>query len=205
MTIRPGEEWGHHGALPPGAPVVETDAAAAQLVADWLHGGGPPGELVVGIAGGDLHRTIGAPAAERMRTDAAMWLPCDVGRAVIDGIERYFVAHLTAGRGVWFRGRTAVVMNAAFIGPANLGPKAHPGDGRLDVTIGSLGWRDRLSARSRYGAGSHLPHPQLATSRVAAIDLRFEGPVRVRLDGVDAGRAREIAVEVVPDAFVAVA
>jgi hypothetical protein len=205
MTIKPGSEWGHRGTLPAGTPVVDTDAAAAALVAAWAAAGRPDGGVTVGLRGGDLHRTIGAPPAGRMTSADAMVLPCDVGRATINGAEHWFVAHLVAGNGPWFRGRTSVVMNAAFIGTADLGPRAHPGDGLLDITTGALSWRDRLTAAKRYGAGTHLPHPALATSRVGSAQLRFERPVRIRLDGVDVDRGRQIDVAVMPDVLTVIA
>jgi hypothetical protein len=184
---------------------VDSDAEAAALITAWAADGRSPAGVTVGLRGGDLHRTLGAPRAERMTTSDAMVLPCDVAVATLDGVEHWFVAHLVAGDGPWFKGHTAVVMNAAFIGGADLGPKAHPGDGRLDVTVGRLAFRDRRAAASRYGAGTHLPHPDLTTSRVAEVHLSFDRPVSVRLDGVKAGRARQIDIAVVPDVLTLVA
>jgi len=184
---------------------VGSDAEVAGLVAEWAAAGRPPGGVTIGVLAGDLHRTIGAPPADRMTTPRAMVLPCDVAVATIDGVDHWFVAHMVAGDGPWFRGHTSVVMNAAFIGPANLGPKAHPGDGRLDITTGTLSWRDRRAARARYGSGTHLPHPGLITSRVASTELTFDRPVAVVLDGVSIGRARTIGIQVVPDALTVVA
>jgi hypothetical protein len=205
MTIKPGSEWGHRGTLPVDSPVVTSDAEAAVLVAEWAAAGRQPGGVTVGLAGGDLHRTIGAPPLERMTTSDAMVLPCDVGLATIEGAEHWFVAHLVAGDGPWFKGPTSMVMNAAFIGTADLGPRAHPGDGLLDVTSGRLSWRDRRAARSRYGAGTHVPHPGLSTSRVSTVELRFDRPVDVRLDGVWVGRSSRIDVVVVPDVLTVIA
>jgi diacylglycerol kinase family enzyme len=134
-----------------------------------------------------------------------MHLPIDLVRAVLDGHEHWFVAHLVAARGAWFRRRTVIVMNAAFVGDANLGPRAHPGDGLIDVTDGRLGLSDRRSARSRFGSGTHLPHPDLATRRATTFEVELADPTPVHLDGEPVGTFRSISVEVVPDALVVVA
>jgi diacylglycerol kinase family enzyme len=158
-----------------------------------------------GLHGGDLHRTLGAPSPERRHTADAMRLPIDVARVVLDGETDCFVAHLVAGRGPWFRCRTVMVMNAAFVGEANLGPRAHPGDGLLDVIDGRLGWLDRRAARRRFGSGTHVPHPDLSQARVATWSTTFDRPVPVRLDGELVGSFRRIHAELVPDAVVVVA
>jgi hypothetical protein len=183
--------------------VVHTDRALARAACQALAGdGGPP---LFGLDGGDLYRTLGAPPPERRHTAEAMRLPIDLARVELDGRADCFVAHLVAGRGPWFFGRTAMVLNAAFVGDANLGPRAHPGDGRLDVVDGRLGWRDRRAARRRYGAGTHVPHPDLAQARLATWSTTFPRPVPVRLDGELVGSFRSIRADLVPDALVIVA
>ena len=59
MTIRKGQSWGEPGPLAPDAPVADDDIDAAELLQRlWL-----PSRTVVelGLLGGDLHRTLGAP------------------------------------------------------------------------------------------------------------------------------------------------
>ena len=107
---------------------------------------------------------------------------------LLDGRLHWFVAHLVARRPRW-SGRFAVAMNAEWLGDLDLGPRAHPGDGLLDLTEGSLGLRDRLAARRRARTGSHLPHPGLRTSRSASAELSFPDGVPVYLDGVAVGTA----------------
>ena len=97
-----------------------------------------------------------------------------------------------------------LAMNAEWLGPWKLGPKAHPNDGLVDVTTGSLGWRDRLRARDRARTASHLPHPRLSTRRAERLTLEFPRPTPVVLDGVSAGTASEIVLWVEPDALVVV-
>ncbi len=210
MTIRRGHDWGDAGALAADAPVFATDfEASCALQASLDSGGGLPAEI--GLVGGDLHRTLGAPVHEErdLRSGRAMRLPVDVGIVRMDsGEDVVMLAHLvamSAGRGRIFNGKTLVVMNGAFVGSLNLGPRAHPNDGRLDVTIGTLPRADRRQARTRALTGSHLPHPALAEQRIAAatFDLGPDGLV-VQVDGRHVGRARRLEVECRPDALVVV-
>jgi hypothetical protein len=192
VTVRKGEPWGAPGALPSGASIASSDRELALAASTVRRAGG--GAPTIGLASGDLHRTIGAPPPERMTSPDAMRFPVDLVRAELDGREHWFVAHLLAARGAWFRRRTLIVMNAAFVGPANLGPKAHPGDGLVDVTEGRLGFWDRRAARGRLASGTHLPHPDLATRRVGALSVELDAPTPVRLDGELVGSFRLISV-----------
>ncbi|MHB1138015.1 MAG: diacylglycerol kinase family protein [Microthrixaceae bacterium] len=217
MTIRRGASWGAPGSLPADAPVLEDDrSAAAVLQAAYDAGEALP---VIGLVGGDLHRTMGSPRhdAAALREGRGMRFPIDLGLLEPDpGSDsdadpgsvhrpgaRLFLAHLvartTTSGGLW-RGRTVVVMNAAFVGTANLGPRAHPNDGRLDVTDGSLGWTDRRAARRRAPSGAHVPHPALTERRVRSLDIGATTPMQLVLDGVDVGRSRRWRVRCLPDA-----
>jgi diacylglycerol kinase family enzyme len=92
-------------------------------------------------------------------------------------------------------------MNAQWLGEWDLGPRAHPGDALLDVTDGTLPLGDLLKARARVRTGTHLPHPDLRTSRVARVELTFRRPETLWLDGQRVGRVRQAAIEVEPDAL----
>jgi len=199
VTIGRGTAYGRPGALPPDGIVARSDAEAAAAVREARRGGHAP--PVLGLLGGDLCRTLGGPGDEgRLRSEDAVTFPVDLGVVLLDGRLDVFVAHLVARRRGW-RGRFAVVMNAEWLGELDLGPRAHPGDGLLDVTEGRLGLRDRLEARRRARTGSHLPHPDLRTARRGAVDLSFPGGVPVHLDGEARGHATEILVHVEPDAL----
>jgi len=129
--------------------------------------------------------------------------PVDLGVALLDGRLHVFVAHLAAHTRTW--GATFLVaMNAEWLGEWDLGPRSHPNDGLLDVTEGSLGWRDRLSARRRARSASHLPHPGLRTTRVSVGTWTFERAVPVHLDGELEGRFRDVVLRVEPDALTVV-
>jgi diacylglycerol kinase family enzyme len=154
----------------------------------------------VGLVGGDLCRTVGGPGDRaRLADGRGVRLPIDVVRAELDGSPHWFVAHLVAHRR-WWRGEAAVAMNAEWLGPWKLGPRAHPGDGLVDVTRGSLPWRDRWRARARAHRGDHLPHPRLTVVRAASMELTFPRPTPVWLDGRPAGRCRHVVLTVEPDA-----
>lgn len=202
MTIGKGTPYGHQAPLPEGGVVVTSDAEAGAVVSEARRAGRPVPPL--GLLGGDLCRTLGGLGdRQRVHGPDATTFPVDLGCVLLDGRIHWFVAHLAAHRRGW-RGRFAVAMNAEWLGDLDLGPRAHPGDGLLDVTEGSLGLRERLVARRRARSGTHLPHPRLKATRRAAVSLTFPEGVPVHLDGVDVGRARELVVHVEPDALTVV-
>ena len=203
MTVRRGATWGSAAPLPPGAPVVRTDAELRTLVERARRAGEPP--PTVGLLGGDLCRTVGGTGStERLRSDAATTLPVDVVRVVLDDErEHWFVAHLGArARGRW--GWSCVAMNAQWLGDWDLGPRSHPGDGLVDITSGALPLGDRWEARRRMPSGTHLPHPALQTERCSATTLEFPVSRTVHLDRVAVGRARVAVLEVEADAVLVV-
>lgn len=222
MTIKPGQAWGEAGRLAAEAPVAADDAAAARVLQDrwdalsrdthedrWSAGPGALGE--VGLLSGDLHRTLGAPAHTEadLREGDAMRFPVDVGVVQFDGEERVFVSHLVAHerrRPRWFSGRSVAVMNGTFVDDLDLGPRAHPNDGRLDVTDGALPRGERRQGRRRARTGSHLPHPALTTRRIAEWDLQAEDdrPLHLWLDGVHVGTTTSAHIRCLPDAAVVV-
>jgi diacylglycerol kinase family enzyme len=76
-------------------------------------------------------------------------------------------------------------------------PRAHPGDGALDlVDAAHLGLRDRLAARRRLPSGSHVPHPGITARRVQAWQDTFPSPLDIWLDGERVGPARSLSVRV---------
>lgn len=199
MTVRKGEPWGQPGSLPGDGVVVASDAEARRVVTEARRADRPVPPL--GLLGGDLCRTLGGRGdAGHLRSGAATSAPCDLGVALLDGRLHWFVAHLVARRG-WWRGRAWVAMNAAYVGPWDLGPKAHPGDGLLDITDATVPLGERLKVRSRLPQGAHLPHPALRTQRTRAAQVVLERPLPVRLDGEVVGRFRSISVRVEPDAL----
>ena len=194
-----GEDWGAPAPIPDGAIWVATDAAAADVVGDSRRRGDAIPPLV--LSGGDLARTLGG-AGDRSRLERGKGtrVTVDVGAALVDGRLSWFVAHLVARRG-WWRGRILAVCNAAFHGPWNVAPKAHPGDGKLDVVDADLALRDRLAARRRLRSGTHVPHPRISVRRTAAIQFEFDRDLDIHLDRHEVGRARALSVRIEPAAL----
>lgn len=198
MTIRKGEDWGEVRPVPADAPVVSSDPALAQLVAD--RAGESTGELVVGLTGGDLYRTLGGrgDVTRRLGTEHVV-VPVDVATVRIDGGRPIvFVAHVVA-RGPLWAGPTVIVMNAQWMGERRLAPRGHPGDGRLDITEGSLPLRERIIAARRARTGDHLPHPALRSSRVATYSVDLDRRRRIFVDGLEIATGRRLAIAMAPE------
>lgn len=205
MTIRKGQEWGSVGAAPPGTPVARSDREAARVVSAHLSESRLPGAEppVVVLLAGDLHRCVGAPGdvTQRWEEGRSRLLPVDALVVEWDDGREVAVAHVVARRPLW-RGEFVVAMNATHIGPLDLGPRAHPDDGLVDLTVGRLGTRERLVARRRARHGGHLPHPGLSTSRARRWEGGLDRPTPLRVDGKIVGRTRVLTIEVIPDALV---
>lgn len=63
---------------------------------------------------------------------------------------------------------------------------------------------DRVKARGRLATGAHLPHPAITVSRRSAVQVTFDRPTPVWLDGVRVGEARNLSVRLEPDALICV-
>jgi diacylglycerol kinase family enzyme len=179
--------------------VVGSDAELRELVTRHRRSGEPL--PTVGLLGGDLCRTVGGRGdRDRLRSDQARRLPIDVGSVLIDGRLYWFVAHLVARRSWWW-GPIWAACNAQWIGTWDVAPRAHPGDGRLDTLDVRLSTGDRLAARKRLTTGTHVPHPDITQQRTKAIQVSFDRPLTVHLDGTKVGSARQLSVRVEPDAL----
>ncbi|MDE0117759.1 MAG: hypothetical protein OXT07_14235 [bacterium] len=176
--------------------LVRTDAEARALIEEARRANRPLPEL--GLLGGDLCRTLGGRGdADAIRSPEAWRFEVDVGAVLLDGRLFWFSAHLVARQRGW-AGEALVAMNAAWRGSWNLGPKAHPGDGLLDVSQGRLSAGDRLRARRRVGTGDHLPHPGIRYHRTGAFQTVLERPLMVELDGLPVRRAVNLSIRVEP-------
>jgi hypothetical protein len=202
MTIEKGRAWGEAAPLPPEGVVVASDAEARRLVEHArAHRKALP---ILGLVGGDLFRTLGGIAGDpgRLRSEEAMTFSVDLGEVLIDGRMHLFVAHLVAHSRTW--GRSFVAMNAQWRGHWDLGPRAHPNDGLLDVYEATLSVPDRWKVRARLPTGSHLPHPGIKQRRVPAVQIDFARPLQIELDGVSVGPARALSLRAEPDALTVV-
>lgn len=202
MIVERGEPWGVPGPLPDDGLVVRSDAEARVVVETARRANLPVPTL--GLLGGDMCRTLGGTGDEsRLRSPEATTYAVDLGSALVDGRLHWFLAHLVARRS-WWRGRVIAVMNAQWLGSWDLGPRAHPGDGLLDISDGDMALSDRVKARRRLVTGTHLPHPKVRTRRVAAAQFDLDPELDVHLDGVRIGRSRSLSVRVEPDAVTVV-
>lgn len=202
MTIEKHRPWGSAGSLPDDGVVVRSDAEVRHVLESARRAGTDP--PVVGLLDGDLARTVGARGDEaRLRTPEATVLPMDLGSVLVDGRIHWFAAHLVARRS-WWRGRVVAAMNAQWIGRWDVAPRSHPNDGLLDVLDGDPSLDDRLKARRRLVTGTHVPHPDIEVRRVAAVQVRFDRPTPVWLDGERIGAATDLSIRVEPDAWTAV-
>lgn len=200
MTIAKGRPWGHPAPLPPDGLVVGSDAEAGAAVEQARRTGQPP--PVLGLLGGDLCRTLGGRGDPARLTSAdAVTFPVDIGEVLVDGTWHVFLAHLILRNRRWTR--VTAVMNAALLGSWNPTPKAHPNDGLLDVLDARLRLGDLPAIRSRLPHGAHLPHPRIAHTRVATLDLDVRGR-RLWLDGVAVDATGPLHVTVRADALTVV-
>jgi hypothetical protein len=200
MTIRRGEPWGEPAVCPADLRVVSTD----RDLRDWVVWHRMREQMIreVGVAGGDLARTCGGgggthPADSKVTLDAM--------RVTLDDDQpTWGVAHVVARR-QWLRNEVVMVMNAQFYGQFDVAPRSHPNDGKLDVVRvdPAMGMRERLQARQRARRGTHLPHRRLSSQSLADLDVSFERPMVVWIDGVRVGSATRLRVSAEPDAFTA--
>jgi hypothetical protein len=199
MTIRRGEPWGESVSVPADLFVAADDAVASRFAATAIEAGRkvPP----FGVSGGDLARTMGGGAPGRFAAEVTR-APIDLLCVEADGRRTVAVAHVVVGS--WLRRGLCLAMNAQFLGKLDVAPRSHPNDGRLDALVvdSAMSMRARAQARLRARSGTHVPHPQLAVSQVAAVTWTFDRARPIRVDGRRWGSARTVCVTVVPDALV---
>jgi diacylglycerol kinase family enzyme len=126
-----------------------------------------------------------------------MTFSVDLGEVLVDGRLHLFVAHLVARSRSWRR--VLVAMNAQWRGKWDLGPRSHPNDGLLDIYDARLAFPDLWKVKARLPSGTHLPHPGIKERRVGALQVEFDRPLTVELDGVAIGKARTLSMRVEPD------
>jgi diacylglycerol kinase family enzyme len=197
--------------MPSGAVVAGDDASAASAIEPCLDREGRLPEVV--LVAGDMARTMGGGTEGRVRPGATLVrAPVDVIRvAAADGRTGTALAHVVVrsarSRVSWWRGAVVLVMNAQFIGPYDVAPRSHPNDGRLDVVWvdPKMSLRQRLAARQRARTGTHLPHPQMRSQSLRAIEVSMGREVDVWLDGRWWASTTVLTVSAIPDAAVVLA
>jgi len=192
VTISKGSSYGEAGVtLPEDGVRCATDADARRAIeAARREGLSFP---VLGLAGGDLARTLGGTG------ELNVAFPVDLGQVLVDGRLHVFVASCVVRSRSWRR--TIAVGNAQWLGSWNLWPRGHPNDGRLDLLDARLGAGDLWKVRRRLPTGSHLPHPGIQVRRVKAETIELDRPLGVWLDGEQVGEGRTFAWRCMPDAL----
>jgi hypothetical protein len=198
VTIRAGEQWGE----PADAPIDPFCATSDTALSKALN---EPVERPLRATGGDLAATLGT---HRPRLAESPWRRVPMDRIEIStehGCTRA-VAHVVVRRS-WVRsmryGPLVFICNAEYIGTWDIAPRAHPGDGLLDVVevSATMSPRARFQAWRRVGSGNHLPHPDLRTRQITAANWEFSRPMPIFVDGRRWLSARHISVSVAADAF----
>ena len=193
MGVNRNEDWGALGMVP-------EDAQTAGSNADLLKVLGDLNSASVGVlTGGDLCRTLGGRGRACPGGEATL-VDIDVGEALVDGRLHRFVSHFVV-RPSRHPGRWWVAANAAHRGRWNLAPRAHPGDGLLDVLDASLSWAEVPAAWRRLGVGVHVPHPGIREERTTATQGSFDRSARAWLDGRPIGGVDRLSVRVQPGAL----
>src|SRR5258707_3002451 len=188
--ITRGEPWGGPASSPPDLEVAgdEADLAAAVAAA--------PGALVVFRPGpgSDLARAVGLRAGSGP-TPRATELPVDAVRlagnglacnAVVLGVPPDRLRWASPARSVeidvdgqpWFAGSatTVLIANGQFLRGADVVPRGHPGDGRLEVQVYELRRRERRAMRRRLTTGAPVPHPRIPSRPARAVAVRAPRP-----------------------------
>lgn len=223
--MRPGVPWGEPADAGPtgGVEVVDVvggDAHLARAAADH------PGGLLrfAPDATSDLARALGlvpgAPGPGRtvvacdvlVLGDGTRAVNAVVGGTAPDRLRPWHRTHAVTvevdGRVVGEgRATTVVVASGQFLRGADLVPRGHPGDGRVEVQVYALRAGERRLMRSRLAGGDHVPHPRIAQASGRTVVVRWTGTGRwarrgapVEADGRPAGRAAALHVSVAPGA-----
>ena len=104
-----------------------------------------------------------------------------------------------------------VVANGQFLRGADVVPRGHPGDGRLEVQVYAVPRGQRRAFRDRLRTGSHVPHPGIHQATGWSIEVVALGRRRgsaagrpLELDGAEATMAGGFRADVSEAAFVLV-
>jgi len=211
-VIKPGEEWGTPTNASPDVVVRGDDAALAGVV--------PRDADVVPLVrflpeGSELARAVGVASPPPDAAARGIALPIDaivteLGTAVNlvlagtapDALRAW---HRPRRLRVTVDGRTVhdgpatsvVVANGQFSGRADVAPRGHPGDGRLEVQVYALRPGERSAMRRRLPTGTHLPHPRITTTTGRSVEITApDGGVPVTVDGRPAGRVDRLTASV---------
>jgi hypothetical protein len=212
---RPGRSWGEP--LAPDATLVEVAGRDGDLAAAAL---GRRDAVLVFLPDptSDFARAVGLVPGRAGTGDTVV--ACDLmdlghGRGAVNMVvsgtppDRQRVWHRLRPVVVAVDGRivadepalTVVVANGQFLRGADLVPRGHPGDGRLEVQVYALRPRERAGMRRRLAAGNHVPHPRIVQAAGRRVEIRWaQGERGLEVDGRPGASVGALSVEVLPGA-----
>ena len=222
-VIRKGEGWGEpvaDRADGPTAPPIDVRGGDADLASA---AGANPGAVLRFVSDGrsDLARAVGLTGVPTGTTVLA----CDAIQVRDGGIAvNAIVFGVAPDRVRWWHRRRSVVVevdgrtvgegrafavvvaNGQFLRNADLVPRGHPGDGRIEVQVYDLAPNERGPMRQRLARGAHVPHPRIAERTGRRVTVRWARHPLWRgrpweIDGLPEGRARGTDLEVVTGAL----
>lgn len=98
-----------------------------------------------------------------------------------------------------------VVANGQHHGGADVVPRGHPGDGRIETQIYDVPRNERAGMRARLATGTHVPHPGIRQVPGTVVELTVTGrPAPIEIDRLRRGRTNHVRITVVAGALVLV-
>lgn len=214
--IKPGDAWGVPTTAAPDAEIRGSDAELAAMITP----GGPPRLIRFLPVGSDLAASVGLAEAGPSPSEArgielsidAITTPLGLAiNSVVVGVsptrlrahQRSGAVRVMVDERELFSGTatTVVVANGQFLEGADLVPRGHPGDGRLEVQVYALTPSERRPMRRRLATGTHVPHPRIVSTSGRTIEISgLERPWTVRRDRLPDQEARTLALTVLPHA-----
>ena len=96
---------------------------------------------------------------------------------------------------------SVVVATGQFVRGADLVPRGHPGDGRLEVQVYALDPGQRAPMRRRLVVGTHVPHPGITEASGRQVVVVTQRPWPLELDAHRAEHRSRLSLSVVPGAY----
>lgn len=212
--LRPGEPWEHPAGHDVPLDVVGGDTDLAAAVADR------PGVLVrfTPRDRSDLARALGIrDGVPGRRLEVSMdLLLLDDGAPAVNAVvvgapprrtrwgSRWRDLEVTVDGRTVFAGRATgvVIASGQFLDGDDAVPRAHPGDGRVDVQVYAVARRERRAMRSRLRTGEHVPHPAIVATSGRRVEVwARRGAVGVEVDGRRCPGTRHLGVTVRTGSF----
>jgi len=82
---------------------------------------------------------------------------------------------------------TVVVATGQYLRGADVVPRGHPGDGRIEVQVHALDPGQRAGMRRRMVTGAHVPHPGIVQAGGRRVEVSAPGGWPLEVDGCARG------------------